>query len=77
MAAGAQRVMQAHCSVATSGVAGPSGGTPEKPVGTVWVAARVGDCEVTRLLQLNDEGRARNIEKTVQEVLLLLSEMLA
>lgn len=77
MAAGAQRVLQAHCSVATSGVAGPSGGTPEKPVGTVWVAARVGEREVTRLLQLKDEGRARNIEKTVQEVLLLLSEMLA
>ena len=77
MATGAQRVMQAHCSVATSGVAGPSGGTPEKPVGTVWVAARVGEREVTRLLQLRDEGRARNIEKTVQEVLLLLSEMLA
>ena len=77
MAAGVQRVMQAHCTVATSGVAGPSGGTPEKPVGTVWTAVRVGSCEVTRLLQLKDEGRARNIEKTVEEVLAMLSEMLA
>ena len=77
MAAGVQRVMQVHCAVATSGVAGPSGGTPEKPVGTVWTAARVGSREVTRLLRLKDEGRARNIEKTVEEVLVMLSEMLA
>jgi nicotinamide-nucleotide amidase len=40
MAAGAQRSTDATVSVAVSGVAGPSGGSPDKPVGTVWIAVR-------------------------------------
>jgi competence/damage-inducible protein CinA-like protein len=40
MAEGAQRLFSADCTIAVTGIAGPSGGTPEKPVGTVWLAAR-------------------------------------
>jgi nicotinamide-nucleotide amidase len=39
MAAGALRVSGADVSVAVSGIAGPDGGSPEKPVGTVWFCA--------------------------------------
>ncbi|GAB7022136.1 CinA family protein [Salidesulfovibrio brasiliensis] len=38
MAMGVQKAVGANVSVAVSGIAGPTGGTPEKPVGTVWIA---------------------------------------
>jgi len=38
MAEGVRNALKSEWAIATSGVAGPDGGTPEKPVGTVWIA---------------------------------------
>ncbi|MBC3363458.1 CinA family protein [Pseudomonas sp. SWRI154] len=43
MVRGAQQKSQARFAVAVSGVAGPDGGSPSKPVGTVWLAWGVGE----------------------------------
>ena len=76
MVAGVSARFDADCAVATSGIAGPGGGTPEKPVGTVWVAVKVADRVVTRLLQLQDGGRETNIENTVYEVLKMVMDLI-
>lgn len=52
MAYGAKQVLNTDYAVATSGVAGPSGGTPEKPVGTVWTALATPDAVYTECLHL-------------------------
>ena len=50
-----------HIGVATSGIAGPGGATPEKPVGTVWIAYSDKHHTVTRKLQLSQD-RMINIQ---------------
>lgn len=64
MALGAQRQMQSHFSVACTGIAGPDGGTPEKPVGTVFVAV----CDNTQNVHVEKylfgDNRERNIIRT-------------
>lgn len=71
MAMGACRATGATCAVATSGIAGPGGGTPEKPVGTVWTAACIDGRIVSRLLHLPG-NRQRVIARATDETLLLL-----
>jgi nicotinamide-nucleotide amidase len=75
MAKGAMRTIGADCAVATTGVAGPSGGTPEIPVGSVWIAAAVGHRIITKL-QKGDDGRMENVNKAVRNALHMLCELL-
>ena len=74
MAKGAMKSMNSDCAVATSGIAGPTGGTPDKPVGTVWVAAIMKDKVVT-LKAEGDEGRNKNIENATLKALQLLRNL--
>jgi nicotinamide-nucleotide amidase len=76
MAAGALRVSGADIAVSISGIAGPDGGTAEKPVGTVWfgLAVRLGS-EVGVSAQMHvfagdrDLIRRRSVERALQMVL--------
>lgn len=47
MAKGVAKLMRSDCAIATSGIAGPDGGTKFKPVGTVWIAVKYGDKTVS------------------------------
>lgn len=65
MAAGACERFGVPAAIAVTGIAGPDGGTPDKPVGTVWLAARVGDKEEAvrrRFLGGRDDVRARSVQ---------------
>ena len=62
-------------SIAVSGIAGPDGGTPEKPVGTVWVAIAFPGKIITRKLQLGD-NRERVIMETSHHALNMLRKVL-
>ncbi|WP_421919474.1 competence/damage-inducible protein A [Marinifilum sp.] len=75
MALGAKRVLSTDYALATSGIAGPDGGTDEKPVGTVWIAL-AGDFGVkSEKLELY-KVRERNIKISAFRVLNLLRKEL-
>ena len=68
MASGARRAVHAAIGLAITGVAGPTGGTLEKPVGTVWIAADIEGDVHARLLKLwgdRDEIRQRSAQWTL------------
>ncbi|MDE0942456.1 MAG: CinA family protein [Alphaproteobacteria bacterium] len=78
MAAGALVHSLAHITVACTGVAGPGGGTADKPVGLVHLAcARAGRETLHREQRYGDLGRAGIRETTVITALEMLTEMLA
>ena len=76
MAEGAQRLFSVDSGLAVTGIAGPGGGTPEKPVGTVWLAARVHtDTRVVQRVFPGDRDEIRR--RAAQAALDLLRRQLA
>ncbi len=75
MALGAQKELNADYSIATTGIAGPDGGTEEKPVGTVWIAVS-GPSGVRSKKYIFRHNRERNIIRTTQTSLNMLRTLI-
>ena len=75
MAVGACRATGARCSMATSGIAGPGGGSDDKPVGTVWMAWAVDGHVESRVFHFPG-NRLRVIDRATTEALLGLLAMI-
>ena len=71
MATGAQKALKTDYSVATTGIAGPDGGSDEKPVGTVWIAVS-GSSGVISKKYIFKHNRERNIIRTTHTALNML-----
>jgi nicotinamide-nucleotide amidase len=59
-------------AAAVSGIAGPDGGSPEKPVGTVWIALATPDSVKTKLFHFGPSDRSANIQRASNAALMMI-----
>lgn len=75
MAEGVSKLMKTDCAMATSGIAGPDGGTKYKPVGTVWIAVKYADKLVTECKHFTGD-RQEVIESATNHAMVMLINLL-
>ena len=75
MADNVRRLLKTDYALATSGIAGPDGGTAEKPVGLVWISVSSPKGVVSREFKFGNV-RIQNIERTAQTAMLMLKEVI-
>jgi len=75
MVEGALLNFKSDYALAVTGIAGPDGGTPEKPVGTVWIAVASGEKQIIKKVVFGNK-RKQNIERTAISALNMLNILL-
>jgi nicotinamide-nucleotide amidase len=75
MVEGALLNFKSDYAIAVTGIAGPDGGTPEKPVGTVWVAVASAHKTIVKKLTFGNK-RQQNIERSAISALNMLNTLL-
>jgi len=75
MAEGVRKKLNTDYAIATSGIAGPDGGTPDKPVGTVWIAVSGKKGTIAKQFNMGDH-RERTIHRSAIQGLDMLRKML-
>jgi nicotinamide-nucleotide amidase len=75
MAEGVRKKFKTDYSISVSGIAGPGGGTEEKPVGTVWLAVAGAEGSFAKKFQFGD-NRGRNIERSAITGLAMLRKFI-
>jgi len=75
MARGARQALGTHIALGVTGIAGPGGATPEKPVGTTWIGLVTAEGEWTRQF-VWDGDRLENKQKSAEAALQMLRDYL-
>lgn len=75
MAVNVRKLLKTDVAIATSGIAGPDGGTAEKPVGLVWISVSSPNGIVSREFKFGNV-RLQNIERTAQTAMLMLKDVI-
>lgn len=74
MALNCAEILQTNCAIAISGIAGPDGGTEEKPIGTVWICTYFQGKSVTRKYNTG-KSRDENIDRSANMAMLQMLKM--